>query len=256
MSHEGRVRFAREMHCRIRRSIRRVWSTKVEVYLLLSLFKRDKLYRLLDVPICQHHRGEICAERRFPTWEDYLASLGTGGISFGYFAELERLERRYGRELIRLSGAGLHVVTRRQLLRCWDRTIETVRDVLGGDLPDDEKVRQIENAADLWQSEHDHIYPITPTPHRRVSDYRRHVKRWEDKLSQTVDDAARVPTDFRRGPVYDLLPLAWSEVFERHLDIGERLAAAELSPFFSAHHGDLLREIRGNWERGTGARAA
>ena len=256
MNEREDVRIAREMHRRIVRGIRRVWTSKVEVYLLLSEFKRRKFYRLLDVPVAPRHGATICAERRFSTWEDYLASLGRGGISFGYFAELERLERRYGRELVRLCGAGLHVTTRRQLLHAWDRTAEDVSEILAADLADAEKVRRIENAAGLWQSEHDRVYPTTPTPHRRVSDYRRHVRHWETMLCEAVDLAARVPSDFRRGRVFWLLPVAWREVFEQHLGIGERLAAAELSPALSAHHGELLHEIRGVWQRGTRRDAA
>ena len=238
---------AHAMHDRIIRTIQGVWTSKVEVYVLLSEFKRAKLYRLLDVPTAARHAAKICAERRFATWEDYLASLGRCGISFGYFAELERLERRYGRELVRLCGAGLTVHTRRQLLRCWQRTVDAVRRIIAAGLPDAEAIRQIDNAADRWQSEHDAVYPTTPTPHRRVSNYRRHVVRWEDKLARAVDDAAQVPPDFCRGPVFSLLPQAWCDVFERHVEIGERLARAELSPLLSTHHADVLAAVRERW---------
>ena len=243
---------AEAMHRRIVRNIQRVWTSKISVYLLLSDFKRRKLYRLLRAPGAGN-----CAPRRFSTWQDYLAALGGAGISFGYFAELERLERRYGREIVRLcagsrcahgrSSRGLHVTTRRQLLKAWKRTFDEVRDVLRSDLDDAEKIVRIEQAAELWQSEHDQIYPTTPTPHRRISVYRRCVARWEEKLAQAADDAARVPPDFRRGPVFTLLPLAWREVFERHLEIGERLAGAALSPELSARHAGLIREFRAAW---------
>lgn len=240
---------AEAMHRRIVRNIQRVWTSKISVYLLLSDFKRRKLYRLLRAPGTGN-----CAPRRFSTWQDYLADLGGAGISFGYFAELERLERRYGREIVRLcagsrSGRGLHVVTRRQLLKAWKRTFDEVKDVLRSDLDDAEKIKRIEQAAELWQSEHNQIYPTTPTPHRRISVYRRCVARWEEKLAQAADDAARVPPDFRRGPVFTLLPLAWREVFERHLEIGERLAEAGLSPQLSARHARLIREFRAVWYR-------
>jgi hypothetical protein len=102
-------------------------------------------------------------------------------------------------------------------------------------------------AADLWQSEHDAIYPTTPTPHRRVSNYRRHVVRWEEKLARAVDAAAQVPEDFQRGRVFSLLPQAWCDVFERHVEIGERLARAELSPLLSTHHAEVLAAVRERW---------
>jgi len=250
MNDRESARLACEMHRRIVGRIRAVWANKVEVYRLLAEFKRRRLYRLLDLPIARRHAANICAGRRFSTWEDYLSGLGGGGISFGYFAELERLERRYGPEMIRLCAAGLHVVTRRQLLRCWERTAEEVREVLASGLPDDERIRRIDNAAAMWQSEHDHAYPTTPTPHRRVSDYRRHVGRWEERLSQAVDEAARVPCNFRRGRVFRLLPVAWIEVFEEHLAIGERLGDAALSRAMTATEAKLLREMRGMWARG------
>jgi len=94
---------AHQMHAVIRDRISQVRQTKIEVYLLLARFKRARLYRHLSVPICPRHVGRICAERRFSTWEDYLASLGECGISFGYFAELERLARRPAR-LTRAAG--------------------------------------------------------------------------------------------------------------------------------------------------------
>ena len=88
-----KVALARRLHRGIVGGIRRVWTTKVEVYLLLSEFKRLKLYRLLE----SGPGDESCAGRRFCTWEGYLRGLGRSGISFGYYAELDRLERRYGR---------------------------------------------------------------------------------------------------------------------------------------------------------------
>ena len=66
---------AHQMHAVIRDRTSQVRRTKIEVYLLLARFKRARLYRHLSVPICSRHVGRICAERRFSTWEDYLASL-------------------------------------------------------------------------------------------------------------------------------------------------------------------------------------
>ena len=76
------ARLASEMHRRIVARIRAVWANKVEVYRLLVEFKRRKLYRLLDLPIARRHAANICAGRRFSTWEDYLAGLG-GGVRRG-----------------------------------------------------------------------------------------------------------------------------------------------------------------------------
>jgi hypothetical protein len=61
---------AHTIHDRIVRTIRGIWTSKVEVYVLLSEFKCAKLYRLLDVPTTARHAATICAERRFATWED------------------------------------------------------------------------------------------------------------------------------------------------------------------------------------------
>ena len=72
------ARLACEMHRRIVDRIRAVWANKVEVYRLLAEFKRGKLYRLLDLPIARRHAANICAGRRFSTWEDYLSGLGGG----------------------------------------------------------------------------------------------------------------------------------------------------------------------------------
>jgi len=272
MNANERLALAHRMHEVILTQLRRLRASKIEVYCLLREFKRSKLYRLVDVPVAPRHartlqraglgaarrtRGAtlrqaeaaVCAERRFPTWEDYLASLGRHGISFGYFAELERLEARFGDEFVRLCVVGVPVETRRGLLRAPERTAESVLEVLASRQSDDEKVRSIQSAADAWQSEHDHAYPTQQTPHGRVSRYRRHAAAWERKLARLVDQAARVPCDFRRGPGYAKLARAWIDVFESHLVIGERLAREAFSPELGPPQMDVIREMRAVWER-------
>ena len=66
---------ARRVHQGIRLKLAQLQRSKIEVYFLLRAFKRSRLYRLLDVPISVRHAARVCAPRRFPTWEDYLASL-------------------------------------------------------------------------------------------------------------------------------------------------------------------------------------
>ena len=248
MTDNQRLELAARMHDGIRRQLAELRASKVQVYLLLQGFKRSKLYRLLDVPVAVRHRSKICAERRFPTWEDYLASLGRERISFGYFAELERLQARFGRAFVMLCIRGIAVQTRRTLLTAPERVVERVREIIAAQTSDDEKVRSIQRAADIWQSEHNHAYPAAQTPGRRVSRYRRHARAWERKLAVLVDQAARVPVDFRRGPAYATLARAWIDVLEEHLEIGERLAREALSPELGPPQMDVIGEIRAAWK--------
>lgn len=249
MTDNQRLELAARMHEGIRQQLAELRASKVQVYLLLQGFKRSKLYRLLDVPLAARHRSNICAERRFPTWEDYLASLGREGISFGYFAELERLEARFGRGFVQLCIAGIPVQTRRTLLGAPERVVERVREVIAGREPDDEKVRAIQRAADIWQSEHDHAYPAAATPAGRASRYHRHARAWERKLAVLVEQAAQVPVDFRRGRAYATLARAWVDVLERHLDIGERLAREAFSPELGPPQRDGIRKMQLEWGR-------
>ena len=81
MNDRQSARLAQEMHHRILERIPAVRANKVEVYRLLAEFKRRRLYRLLDLPIARRHAANICAGRRFSTWEDYLAGLGGGAVA-------------------------------------------------------------------------------------------------------------------------------------------------------------------------------
>ena len=191
--------------------------------------------------------AEICAERRFCTWQNYLDSLGECGISFGYFAELERLERRFGVAFVRLCAAGVPVETRRSLLRGPERVAEKVREVMAMRMADAGKIASLRYVAEMWQSEYDHTYPTSQTPPQRVSGYHRHVRRWEQKLERVVEQIEQVPGDFRRGAVYWKVVLAWREIFERHLECGVRLARQSLSPELSLGHCDFLRAVRAAW---------
>jgi len=249
MTPNERLELAARMHDGIRQQLAQLRASKVQVYLLLQGFKRSKLYRLLDVPVAARHRTNICTERRFPTWEDYLASLGHDGISFGYFAELERLEVRFGRGFVLLCIAGVPVQTRRTLLGASGRVVERVREIIAWQGSDDEKVRAIQSAADVWQSEHDHAYPAAPTPAGRASRYHRHARAWEQKLAALVEQAVRVPVDFRRGLAYAKLARAWIDVLERHLEIGERLAREAFSPELGPPQMDIIRDMRAAWAR-------
>jgi hypothetical protein len=250
MTDNQRLELAARMHDGIRQQLAELRASKVQVYLLLQGFKRSKLYRLLDVPVAPRHRSKICAERRFPTWEDYLASLGREGISFGYFAELERLEARFGRAFVLLCIRGVPVQTRRTLLAAPERVVGRVREIIASGQPDDEKICSIQRVADVWQSEHDHAYPPASTPGGRASRYHRHARAWELKLAVLVDQAARVPVDFRRGPAYATLARAWIDVLERHLEIGERLAREALSPELGPPQMDVICEMQAAWNAG------
>ena len=235
----------------VRERLKQIRMGKIEVYLLLSHFKQHKLYRYLDLPVCPRHAAEICAERRFPTWQDYLASLGDCGISFGYFAELERLEERFGTEFVRLCGIGIPVEVRRYLLKTrWpERIDDTVKGVLAEGASDEAKIGTITSRVAIWRSEEEAIDTGWQTPHTRVSRYRRHARRWQEKLAVIVDQITRVPSDFRQGPAFYKIVWAWREVFASHVATGERLARLWLSPELSLGHMAFLRQVREDWEQ-------
>ena len=249
MTNDEKSALAYRMDAAIRERIGAVRKTKIEVYLLLREFKRLKLYRRIDVEICRTHAGKICAERRFPTWEDYLAGLGACGISFGYFAELERLERRFGTEFVRLCGVGIRVEARRALLGAPQRVVDEVQGILASGGSDEQKIASLESAAAISASEQDRLATGWQSPHQRVSRYRRHVARWQKKLSVLVDQIAQVPRELRAGPAYYQVVWAWREVFEQHVEIGERLARRCLSPHLGLNHVAFLGQVREGWAR-------
>jgi hypothetical protein len=244
-----RLVLAHQEHERIAARIEALRKSKVEVYFLLREFKRRRLYRLLDLPAAPRHELRIGAGRRFSTWEDYLAALGDSGISFGYFAELERLEKRFGAGFVRLCGAGVPVYARRILLRAPERVVERVREIVGTNDSAAGKVRAVCWEADRWQSEHDHAYPTWQSPPQRASRYRRQALHWEGRLEALVEQIARVPVDFRRGPAYAAAAAAWREVFERHVAAGIRLARQCLTIELGLSHWRFLQAVEAAWER-------
>jgi len=249
MDRKKRVRLAFEMHGRIREALARMRTTKVEVYLLLREFKRAKLFRCLDVPVAPSHARQICAGRRFPTWEDYLTDLGKCGISFSYFAELERLERRFGEAFVRLCAVGVPVRLRRILLRAGGRAVEEVNDILRSRDTDAEKIEQIYRVAEAWESDWEMSYPRWDTPRARALRYYRRTKRLQEMFSKLVDETAKLPDEYRRGRTYAWMVHAWKEFFAAHLDVGQRLARLELSPLLSGTHADLLGRMCEMWDR-------
>ena len=240
---------ARRVHGRICRKLAELGRSKVEAYFLLRSFKRSRLYRLLEVPMCERHARRVCAPRRFPTWEDYLSSLGGWGISFGYFAELERLESRFGAAFVRLCAAGLPVDVRRFLLRARrrERVEAGVCDVLARPGRDSEKIEVIRNLAAVWESEEESEPTGWGSPRERASRYRRHARQWETKLGELAEQLCRVPLEVRAGQVYGELARAWREVFEQHLDIGERLARACVAEELGLAHWNFLHHVRQAW---------
>jgi len=290
MKKQDVIRLAHRGHEIIEERLRAIRQSKIEVYVLLREFKRAKLYRWLDVPIAPQRLRRICAEsrrrthheeregheatkhttsaacpeqrrracpepsrreRRSPTWEDYLASLGRWGISFGYFAELERLERRFGTAFVRLCAAGIPVEVRRFLLRARhrERIDSHVRRVVGSDDADAAKVEELLNMTAVWQSEAEAELPRRQTPTRRASRYHRHVRHWERKLGELADQLRRVPQEVRTGPAYRRVATAWREVFAAHLEIGERLARACFTLDLGIAHWSFLHEVRVAWSQ-------
>jgi len=246
-----RPRIAVEIHNRIVENLRHVRSSKVAVYFLLREFKRGKLYRWLDLPLAPGHAAKISAERRFATWEDYLNALGEKGISIGYFNELERLDVKYGPEVVRLCAAGLPVRARRILLRAAGRTIREVKEILASGRPDADRIEQVYRAAEAWQSADEMSHPVWHSPHARARKYFRQTRKLQQMLSDLVDETAQLPEPYRRGPAYASMAMAWKESFEQHLEIGERMARLALSPALNQRHAEQLRDIRQAWPKDT-----
>jgi len=238
------------MHTRIVDNLRRIRSTKVDVYFLLREFKRAKLYRSLDLPLAPGHASKISSERRFASWEDYLNALGEQGISIAYFNELERLDDKYGPELIRLCAAGLPVRARRILVQASGRTVREVKEILASGRSDPDRIELVYRAAEAWQSDYEMGWPLWHSPQARASRYLRQTRKLQQMFSDLVDETAKLPEPYRRGRAYALMVGAWKESLERHLDIGGRLAALRLTAELASGHAERLRRMRATWARG------
>jgi len=249
--HAQNVRAAKATHDRITAKLRGIMVSKIEVYLLLSAFKKSRLYRYLDLPMSRRHAEKICAERRFTTWEDYLARLGRAGISFGYFAELERLEREFGTPLVKLCILGIPVETRRFMLRARRRAEiqRDVQEILDSGMDDAARVEKLINWMAVRQSQEEHCYdwPRRHTPGQRVARYHRHAAAWERKLSVLVDQMSQVPHELRTDRAYSMIVHAWREVFELHVDTGRRLAGHRTLPVFGDAHAEFLERVQEAW---------
>ena len=75
MKQRTEKRLARAIHRKICARLDEPRWNKVDVYPAPRTFKRSRLYHHIDAEICAGHRENVCAERRFPSWEDHLASL-------------------------------------------------------------------------------------------------------------------------------------------------------------------------------------
>ena len=241
-------KLARAIHNKTCARLDELRRNKIDVYLALRTFKRSRLYRHIDVEMCAERRRRVCTPRTFPTWRDYLSSLGRCGISFGYFAELERLENRFGEGFVQLCAHGIPVEVRRTLLRAPERVAEKVREVLRDTATDTAAlIERIHQIADAWESEDTMSPPSWQTPAQRVSRYRRHVRQWQAKLSRLVDEMERVPRAFRHDAAFGNAARAWTETFEAHIEIGERLARLCLTPTLGLPQCEMLKAIRERW---------
>ena len=211
-----------------------------------------------DAEICAGRRSEQssiltgaprppAARRRFTTWEDYLAYLGDGGISFSYFAELERLHRRFGEGFVRLCAVGVPVRTRRLLLSAPRRITDEVYEAVNGDLPDAAKREAVDVLAKLWKAELDARRRGPAWLRQRVVEYRHHAAEWERKLAAIVDEMRGRAFVYPRTQLAGDLVGAWREVFEAHLAIGERLARMRLGRDLTGAHAAFLGTVRAAW---------
>jgi hypothetical protein len=177
--------------------------------------------------------------------------LGRNGISFGYFAELERLEERFGTEFVRLCGEGIPVETRRILLRSHRRRrVEgEVRYILGSG-SDKRRVDALIHCAARVQSEEELYDAPRRSPNQRVGGYWHHAMKWEDKLAELVEQMEQTPKEFRVGPAYWKLVHAWRVVFKRHVAAGRRLARLYLLPTLHPGHDQFLEMVENAWSSG------
>jgi hypothetical protein len=244
------VRRAAEAHERIAAKLQSLRTTKVEVYLLLREFHHAGLFRYLDLPAAPAHARKICAGRRFTTWEDYLASLGEAGICFAYFAELDRLHKRFGEAFVRLCAGGIPVRTRRVLLKAPSRIADEVRAVAEADLSDADKRAEIAELAAVWRAELAAREVLPVAGRSRARRYRCYLLRWERRFSDLVG-AVESASGTQRGTTFAAaLVTAWREVFAMHLATGERLARLRLHRDLGQAHAGFLAAIRAAWSGG------
>jgi len=241
---------AARLHSRIVSGLRSLRSTKVEVYFLLREFHDAKLFRHLELPMSAAHASKISAGRRFTTWEDYLAALGEGGICPSYFAELDRLYRRYGEPFVRLCAEGVPVRTRRQLVDAPERIAREVRAAASSGLAASDRIETVVALAGLWASERAARDRRPASDRARVAAYHRHVVGWERKLRQMVATLETMSGDYRGCSLADDLVQAWRSVFELHLEVGERLAKLRLSTNLSEPHAAFIGRVFDVWQAG------
>ena len=193
----------------------------------------------------------ICAERRrkFTTWEDYLDHLGDTGISFAYFAELQRLERRFGEGFVRICARGIPVRTRRLLLKAPNGVRSQIYAIALSNTSDDDKLESIDAVAQIWRIQYEAKRRGSSESKARVCDYRRHAVGWAYKFRAILDDLDLGGMSFtQRGtPFGQELVAAWREVFEVHLEIGARLAHMRMTRDLGPTHKAFLNTVRSAW---------
>jgi hypothetical protein len=245
--HEAQVRKATELHERIADKLAAIRRSKIDVYFLLREMHRSGLYRHIPVPVAPAHARKICAERRFTTWEDYLSNLASAGISFGYFAELERLSSRLGDAFVRLCADGIPVRTRRLFLRAPLRIAREIRSVAESGASDDEKRATIEEFAGYWREELDARKCNREDDLKTVGRYRRHMRDWERKLEDVAQSFASATTWTRGTRLAEALVSAWRDVFDAHLLTGQRLAELSMSARLARAHREFLWTVSQAW---------
>ena len=266
MTRKAMVGLALRMHGRILAVLGRIRRSKVEVYLLLRELKRKKLYRFVERPAGDDVM-EICAGRRFVTWEDYLEGLGDAGISFGYFAELERLEEKFGEGMVFLCAAGLPVVERRMLLRMENMfDHERVRAIVDADAPAKVRIEEVKRYVGRWMEEGMGKGVRFKSGWAMAGVAWRGMKHHQLVMASIVVGGEHVDeVGWRAVKGCDEVAKGWEDCFERHLEIGERLGRLGVVPGLGMAQAEWLRRAReawnggepsGDWELVSGERAA
>jgi hypothetical protein len=191
----------------------------------------------------------ICAEnrRKFTTWEDYLDCLGDSGISFAYFAELQRLERRFGVGFVRICARGIPVRTRRLLLKAPNGVRSQIYAIAISNTSDDDKLESIDALAQIWRIQYEAKRSGSSESKARVCDYRRHATGWAYKFRAILDDLGGYDFMQRGTPFGQELVAAWREVFEVHLEIGSQLAEMRLTRDLGPTHRQFINTIQSAW---------